>query len=153
MWIESVLCKWAMTFFLACIFFGLQCSLIETSARVKWDSLIPKGFIFVKVIPRLGVSYSNENKPGRQSSPPLNSAWDNKECVMRPRTNQHNTGSRSPKKIIIRKTHHLHFKTRSLPTRVIIIIIIIKSHDWTLWWQTLDFKSKFSQAQCSCWSA
>ena len=35
----------------------------------------------VKVIPRLGVSYSNENKLGRQSSPPLNSAWDNKERV------------------------------------------------------------------------
>ena len=42
----------------------------------------------MKVIPRLGVSYSNENKLGRQSSPPLNSAWDNKEPVIRPRTNQ-----------------------------------------------------------------
>ena len=38
----------------------------------------------MKVIPQLGVSlYSNENKLGRQSSPPINSACDNKERVIR----------------------------------------------------------------------
>ena len=47
------------------------------------------------MLPRLGVSYSVENKLGRQpqSSPPLNSAWGDKELV-----NQRKTGSRPQEK-------------------------------------------------------
>ena len=65
---------------------------------------------------RLGVSYSNENKLGRQSSPPLNSAWYNKQRVIRPRTNQR------PKCKIQNETDKnkpSHFKTQCLPVRLI----------------------------------
>ena len=64
------------------------------------------------MIPQLGVSYSIENKLGRQSNPPLNSAWDNKAYCEKVKNfdvdDKKNT----------KQTNQLHVKTRSLPARV-----------------------------------
>ena len=61
----------------------------------------------MKVLPRLGVSFSNENKLGRQwqSSLPLNSAWDDRNFSINVRLEV------DPKKKK-KKKNRAHFKTR-----------------------------------------
>ena len=69
-----------------------------------------------KVIPRLGVSYSIENKLDRQLNPPLNNAWEKfkkfkkfKRVTRVPRTNEKFKVDENTKQ----KQKHLHFMTQS----------------------------------------